>query len=168
MTLSAQEPAIPAVVRIEGGSVCWWAPIRSGDDAEDYAAGAIAFRDAQAMAHHGIAFGLLCSFLVGMREIQACELGFLDALATVCVACPASCLYAEDHIAEQVALAEGTTGAETFRQGNREAWQDRQAGRADRIVHELIRFILLRSSAWGSAYVHSLSMAACRADLVAH
>lgn len=165
MTPTAQEPAIPAVVSIEDGAVCWWAPIRSGDDVEDYMAGGAAFRDAQAMAHHGIAFGLICSFVAAMKEVQAYELGFLDAFATACISCPSPCLYDEAHIAEQVGRAEGTIEAEACRRGNREAWEDRQAGRADKIVHELIRFILLDSGPSGPAYLHSLSVAACRAGL---
>lgn len=168
MTLPAQEPAIPAVVRIEDGAVCWWAPIRSGDDVADYLAGGVAFRDAQAMAHHGIAFGLFCSFIVAMREVQAYELGFLNAFASACISCPAPCLYEESHIAEQVGCADSVIDAESCRRANREAWEDRQAGRADKIVHGLVRLVLRDGDPGGPAYVHSLSMAACRAGLSAH
>lgn len=168
MAHAVQGPAIPAVVRIEVGEVRWWAPIRSGDDAEDYAAGAVAFRDAQAMAHHGLAFGLICSFILAMREVQAYELGFLDALAAACIACPDPCLYEESHIAEQVAAGCGAIEAEACRLGNREAWEDRRAGCAERIVRELIRFIWLDSGPSGPAYVHSLSVAVCRSGLAAN
>jgi hypothetical protein len=166
MDASAQSP-IPACIELHrDGRVSWWAPIRSGDDAEDYAAGAAAFRDAQAMAAHGIAFGLMCSFIINMREVQAYEMGFLDALAAACIACSAPCLYTEQHIAEQVAASDWTVSPEVFRQGNLEAWRDRRTGRADRIVRELIRVVLLRGNPSSPAYVHSISMAVCRSDLM--
>lgn len=168
MTPPAQEPAIPAVIRIKDGVVCWWAPIRSGDDAEDYTAGAATFREAQAMAHHGIAFGLICSFIIAMREVEAYELGFLDAFAAASIACLAPCLYEESHIAEQVGCADGIVEIEACRRGNREAWEDRLAGRPEKIVRELVRFLLLGGGPSGPAYVHSLSMAACRAGLVSN
>lgn len=168
MALPIQEPAIPAVIRIEGGAVDWWVPNRSGDDADDYRAGMAVFQKAQDMAHYGTAFGLMCSFIVAMREVQAFELGFLDAFAAACIACTAPCLYDVDHIAEQVNAAAETIEAEACRHGNREAWEDRKSGRSDKIVHELIRFILLKGGASSPAYVHSLSMAACRATLIDH
>ncbi len=156
LTPAAQEPVIPAVIRIEGGTVNWWAPVRSGDDAGDYLAGAKAFRDARAMAAHGIAFGLLCSFIAGMRKILAYELGFLDALAAVCIACPAPCLYTDDYIAEQVEESGWAASADMCRQGNLDAWSDRQADRAERIVRELMKFILQGGGPSSAAYVHSI------------
>jgi len=177
MDEGAQEPAIPAVVYIDGQTVDWWRPTRSGNDAEDYAAGARVFHEAQAMAAQNHAFGLLCSFVVAMREPRAYELGFLDAFAMAAARCPAPCLYTSEHISEQLTemgfrdqYARAREGL-AFRQGNEEARLDRLAALTDgpgAIVREILLFVLHRPRPSSPAYLHSMSLAACRAALTNH
>lgn len=173
----AQEPAIPAVVYIDGNTIDWWRPTRSGDEAEDYAAGVQVFDQAQAMAAQNHAFGLLCSFVVAMREPRAYELGFIDALAIAAARCPAPCLYTSDHISEQLTemgLCDQyarACEAQAVRQGNKEARLDRLSALTDgpgAIVREVLLFLLGRLRPSSPAYLHSISMAACRSTLTNH
>lgn len=174
MDEAAHEPTIPAVVYIDGETIDWWRPDRSGDDAADYAAGRRVFGEAQAMAAQNGAFGLLCSFVVAMREPRAYELGFLDAFAMAAARCPAPCLYTDQHIAEQVALMGAYAHdreAVAIRQGNEAARLDRLSALTDgpgAIVREILLFVLYQSRPYSAAYLHSISMAACRGAMTIH
>lgn len=160
-----KQPSLPSVVQVDDDGVNWWNPCRSDIDAEDYASGVATFEEAQQLAAEHLAFGLLCSFVLGMREPAAFELGFLDAMAAAAVDFSASCLYTAEHIAEQSMLSAGTLPIEAVRAGNENAWSDRKRAAqigTGHIARQLLKFVMVHPDPSLAAYLHSLSIAATR------
>ncbi len=166
------EPAhtnLPPCIKVgDDGTVSWWAPDRTGDDQDDYDAGVRTFRAAQEMAACKVAYGLLAQLVIAMREIGPYELGFMDAFASAAAYYDAPCFYTEAHIWEQIEESGWAASADEFRTGNQDAWRDRQEAAmtndTGKIVRGLLKLVLGPLFPWTqTAYLHSLSIAACKA-----